>query len=189
MSGSSKTANATRHKRGRKLARESRAPEIRARLTEWKQTPESFRSSLRALAAEIGTSHQLLSFNLRRWDKWQAKEYQRNANDICARAEAEKRTMTGNEQAQVVAYTRASVQSMINSVVPDILTALRKEARRGKLSRQHLRLAKVLARKGYGREIEKIFRGKRLSGPHVQESIKNNLPSGGKRFAKSSRFD
>jgi dissimilatory sulfite reductase (desulfoviridin) alpha/beta subunit len=97
--------------------------------------------------------------------------------------------MTGNDQAQVVAFTRASVQSMINSVVPDILTALRKEARRGKLSRQHLRLGEILARKGYGREIEEIFRSKRLSGPHVQECIKKNLPHCGKRFANSFRRD
>ena len=137
----------------------------------------------------MGTSHQLLSFYLRRWDKWQAKEYQRNAKDICAGAKAENRTLTGAEQAQVVAYGRAALQSMINSVVPDMLTALRKEAMRGKLSRQQLRLAEILARKGYGREIEKIFCGERLSGPHIQEFIKKNLPPGGKRFAKSSRFD
>ncbi len=74
MSGSSKSVNATRQKRGRKPARESRAPEIRARLMEWKRTPESFRSSLRAVAAEMGTSHQLLSFYLRRLEEWQGDE-------------------------------------------------------------------------------------------------------------------
>jgi hypothetical protein len=160
-------------KRGRKRISESRATEIRARLAEWKQIPEPIRISLRALAAEMGTSHQLLAFYLRRWDMWQAKEYQRSANDICTRAEAEKRTLTASEQAQVVAYTRASLQSMINSVVPDMLTMLRREARRGKLSRQHLRLAKILARKGYGREVERIFSSKRLRRPHVQEPIKS----------------
>src|SRR5216684_3469563 len=82
-------------KRGRKRISESRATEIRTRLVEWKQIPGPIRISLRALAAEMGTSHQLLSFYLRRWDKWQAKECQRSANDICARAEAEKRTITG----------------------------------------------------------------------------------------------
>ncbi len=59
MNGSSKPVNATRHKRGRKPTSESRAAEIRARLMEWKHTPESFRSSLRTLAAEMGTSHWL----------------------------------------------------------------------------------------------------------------------------------
>jgi hypothetical protein len=74
MSDSSQPVNASRRKRGRKPARESRAPEIRARLTEWKQTPKSFRSSLRTLAAEMGTSHQLLSFYLQRLEKWQGDE-------------------------------------------------------------------------------------------------------------------
>jgi hypothetical protein len=150
------TLRAAARKRGRKRITESRAAEIRTRLVEWKQIPAPIRISLRALAAEMGTSHQLLSFYLRRWDKWQAKEYQRNANDICARAEAEKRTMTGEEQAQVVAYTRAALQSMINFVVPDMLTALRKEGKRGKLSRQQLRLAKSLASRGYVGRFERF---------------------------------
>lgn len=81
MSGSSKPVNATRNKRGRKPVGESRAPEIRARLMEWKQTPESLRSSLRALAAEIGTSHQLLSFYLQRLEEWQGTEDERQGEN------------------------------------------------------------------------------------------------------------
>ena len=72
----------------------------------WKQTPEAYRSSLRGLAAEMGTSHQLLSFYLRRWDKWQEKEYRRKANDIRARAESENRPLTQWEQSQADAYQR-----------------------------------------------------------------------------------
>lgn len=52
--------------RGRKPAHESRATEFRRKLIEWKQTPESSRPSLRALARELGTSHQLLTFYLER---------------------------------------------------------------------------------------------------------------------------
>ena len=52
--------------RGRKLASQSRATEFRLRLRKWKKTPEARRVSLRALAAKLGTSHQLLSFYLRR---------------------------------------------------------------------------------------------------------------------------
>ena len=44
---------------------------------EWKQTPESFRSSLRALAAEMGTSHQLLSFYLKWLKEQQGTECER----------------------------------------------------------------------------------------------------------------
>jgi hypothetical protein len=144
-------------RRGRKHISESRAAEIRKRLLEWKQIPEATRISLRALAAAIGTSHQLLSFYLRQWDKWQTKEYQRKPKEICARAHAEKRVMTHQEQAQVVAYGRAALQEMTKSIVPDILTALRKDVKCGKLSRQRLRLAKLLARRGYGREIQEIL--------------------------------
>lgn len=77
-------------RRGRKPAGESRAAEIRARLAAWKQTPEQERISRRTLAAELGTSHQLLSFYLRRWDKWQIKD----------RAKSEKRSLTVEEEAR-----------------------------------------------------------------------------------------
>ena len=45
--------------RGRKPKQESREPEVRARLAAWKQMPEDARPSLRVLAREFGTSHQL----------------------------------------------------------------------------------------------------------------------------------
>ena len=82
---------ADRVKVGRKHLDQSRANEIRARLTEWKQLLESSRSSLRALARELGTSHQLLGHYLRHWEVWQAKEYQRQANELRRRARAETR--------------------------------------------------------------------------------------------------
>jgi hypothetical protein len=135
----------------------------------WKQTPEASRSSLRALAAEIGTSHQLLSFYLGRWDKWQQKEYRRKANDIRARADADNRTLTQQEQAQVVAHERAAFQSIIDTVLRDTLTALRKEAKCGKLSRQQLRMVKFLARRGYGREIQEIL--------GVSDGVNARMPS------------
>ena len=77
---------------GRRTAGESRGAEIRARLAAWKQTPEHERTSLRTLAAELGTSHQLLSFYLRRWDKWQIKQ----SPD---RAKTENRSLTAGEEA------------------------------------------------------------------------------------------
>lgn len=74
-------------RRGRKPAGESRAAEIRARLAAWKQTPEQERISLRTLAAELGTSHQLLSFYLRGLDKRQIN-----------RAKTENRSLTAGEE-------------------------------------------------------------------------------------------
>ena len=98
----------TVQKRGRKRIKESRAAEIRARLVQWRQIPEPQRISLRALAAEIGTSHQMLSFYLRGLDKWQASEYQRQAKAICDRADAENRSMSESEMAQGLAYQQAA---------------------------------------------------------------------------------
>src|SRR6266852_6759903 len=72
--------------RGRKHKWESRALEFYGRLARWKQTPESARPSLRALARQLGTSHQLLSHYLRSWAKWQAKECRRQAEEIRASA-------------------------------------------------------------------------------------------------------
>ena len=46
--------------KGRKPKEESREAEIRVRLAECEQVPESSRRSLRALARDLGTSHQLL---------------------------------------------------------------------------------------------------------------------------------
>jgi len=59
---------------GRPPAYESRAAEFRRRFIVWKQTPESMRPSLRALAGELGTSHQILVYHLNRLDRWQAQE-------------------------------------------------------------------------------------------------------------------
>src|SRR6266850_7486035 len=57
-------------KRGRRLAHESRAAEIRARLAAWRQTPEPQRISLRVLACELGTSNQLLTHHLKWLEGW-----------------------------------------------------------------------------------------------------------------------
>jgi len=134
---------------GRRTANESRAAEIRTRLLTWKQTPEPQRISLRRLAAHIGTSHQLLSFFLKSWDKWQGKEYQRKANDIRARAKAENRDMTPGEEAQVIAYERASFRSVLESVLADTLWQLRVAAKAGTLSKGQMKLVNLFARKGY----------------------------------------
>jgi hypothetical protein len=50
--------------RGRKPKQQSRSEEFRKTLAAWKQIPVAFRPSLRALARELGTSHQLLGHYL-----------------------------------------------------------------------------------------------------------------------------
>ena len=137
-----------RGRRGRKAASESRAAEIRGRLLAWKQTPEPQRISLRALADQMATSHQLLSFYLRSWTKWQGKEYQRKANDIRARPEAENRDLTPGEEAQRLAYERASFRSMIGSMLDETLRQLQVAVKAGPLSRKQIGIVNVFARRG-----------------------------------------
>ena len=134
---------------GRRIANESRAAEIRTRLLTWKQTPEPQRISLRRLAAHMGTSHQLLSFFLKSWDKWLGKEYLRKANEIRARAKAENRDMTPGEESQVIAYERASFRSVLESVLADTLWQLRVAAKAGTLSKGQMKLLNLFARRGY----------------------------------------
>jgi hypothetical protein len=86
---------------GRKRSQESRATEFRWSLVAWKQTPESSRRSLRALARSLGTSHQLLSFYLKYLERSQCKEQWRQSRTIRARAIAEGRDLTQWEGQQV----------------------------------------------------------------------------------------
>src|SRR6516165_10828349 len=107
--------------RGRKPKAESHADKIRAKLAAWKQTPEYLRPSLRDLARQMGTSHQLLAHYLQRLEKWQAKEYEDKAQKIRARAEVENRYLTTSEAQQAQAYDRESVRYLLESVLGDAL--------------------------------------------------------------------
>ena len=173
------SGESARGKRGRKATSESRAAEIRGRLLAWKQTPESQRISLRALASQMGTSHQLLSFYLRRWDHWQMKEYQRHAQEIPDRTRAENRSMTQAESAQMIAYIRASFHSLAGSIVSNWLARLRMQIKLGKLSGPQVKMARLLARNGCGeaQEILNVHLGK------------NNLPGTPTGPAKSFGMD
>jgi hypothetical protein len=90
--------------RGRKPKDESRSPEFRRRLVEWKRMPESARPSLRAWARELGTSHQLLKHYLDGLEKWQVEEAWRRAREYRAQAKANGRRMTlwEEEQARIL---------------------------------------------------------------------------------------
>jgi hypothetical protein len=121
--GPSATARA-----GRKRAGESRAAEIRARLAAWRRTPEMQRGSLRALACEMGCSHQLLGFYLRNWDRWQGRECMRESNEIQARANAENRELTAAEWAQIIDYRRASLRCSLRAGMDDKLRKIETEA-------------------------------------------------------------
>ena len=135
----------SRHASGRKPAHESRATEFRQSLTAWKRMPESSRPSLRALARKLGTSHQLLSFYLKRLEKWQSEEYWRRATEIRARATAEGRPMTQWEEREVYAYNRAAVRAMVGPMLLDTIEQIQQEAERRPLVWQEIKVLKILA--------------------------------------------
>jgi hypothetical protein len=114
--------------RGRKRKQESRGAEIRARLAEWKRTPETSRPSLRALARELGTSHRLVGHYLKRLEKWQGEEYFRQAKRIRARALAENRLSTPWEEQQAHACDRAGVRATVHSMLLDQIERMKQES-------------------------------------------------------------
>ncbi len=120
-SGSVSEVNASKLKRGRRPAHESQATAIRVRLASWLRQPEGQRPSLRALATELGTSHQLLSFYLRGLNDWQKKDYQRRAKAIRDHAAAQNRFMTPWEESQMNALERAAFCCMIDSILQPML--------------------------------------------------------------------
>jgi len=131
---------------GRKPKAESRGTEIRASLAEWKQMPQFSRPSLRALARELGTSHQLLSFYLKSLHRWQGKEYWRQANEIRGRANAEGRVLTQQEEQQFYAYNRAAIRTMVGPLLLDTIESIKVETERRPLCWQEIKMLKMLAR-------------------------------------------
>ncbi len=156
--------------------RESRATEFRRRLIAWKQTPEWFRPSLRALAGELGTSHQLLKHYLDGLEQWRHKERYLKATEesdqILARAMVEGRPMTPSEEQQQRACVIAAMHAKAGSVLLDELEKLKQEARRGPLHPAQFKMAKIFDRQGF---------------PGAQELLQKSLQDGlkkRKRFAE-----
>ena len=134
---------------GRKSTQESRSAEFRQRLIAWKQTPESCRPSLRALACELGTSHQLLAFYFKRLEKWQAKEYFHQATEIRTRAHAQGRPMTQWEQQQAHDLTRAGIRTMVLPALLNMLERLKQDAERGPLHPAQFKMVKIFVKQGF----------------------------------------
>ena len=135
--------------RGRKPKQESRSVEFRQRLIAWKQTSGSLRPSLRTLACQLGTSHQLLAHYLKGIEKWQAKEYFRKATEIRTRAHAQGRTMTQWEEQQAHDLTRAGIRAMMLPAMLDTLRQLKEDAERGPLHPAQIKMARMFARYRY----------------------------------------
>jgi hypothetical protein len=172
--------NCKQKRRGRKPATESRAAEIRAKLLERKQMPEPHRPSLRVLAIELGVSHQLLSFHLRRLAEWQRREYGKKAREIADAAYAEGRSLTEWEERQRKAYESASFNCAIGAVMEKALRGLKKQIGKGALSQVQVKLVKLLASKGFDGAQE-------ILNAHYQR--RNNLPPPSAPRAKSFKPD
>lgn len=89
--------------RGRKPKQESREAELRPRLVEWKRTPEHLRPSLRALARELGTSHQLLIHYLSTLEQWRREK---DLERFRANAKAKNLTVTPRDEKRYLAWLR-----------------------------------------------------------------------------------
>jgi hypothetical protein len=89
--------------RGRRPEGESRSSEFRQRLIAWKQTPVAFRPSLRALARELGTSHQLLSHYLSVLEEWRREK---DLERLRAQAKTKNLTLTPEVEKHYLAWLR-----------------------------------------------------------------------------------
>lgn len=150
MSDNIMVAVIAKPKRGRRPAEESKAKVIRHRLIAWRETPEHQRGSLRALATELGTSHQLLSFYLKDLDRWQQKEYKREAKSIRDRAAKEKRHKTPWEHSQVENLEMSAFYCMVDKLLADQFAKIEREIIQGKPATPiSLRVLKTLAAYGH----------------------------------------
>lgn len=125
-----------KNRRGRKPKAESSATELSQKLVARKRTPESSWPSLRAFAAELGTSHQMLTYYLSGVDKWQAEE---RAKHIPARAKAAGRHMT----------LRECLDAIITPGFFCKIEKLRQAAKRGPLNHWQIKMLKLLAKQGF----------------------------------------
>jgi hypothetical protein len=131
-------------RRGRKPACESNAAAIRIRLVSWSQAPKAQRPSLRALAKELGTTHQLLSFHLKGLSKWQQQEYHRKAQEIRDKGLG----MTYADEQQMIAYERAALSCMLSRALDGFVERLAAEAKVEGWTKKRIKLVEIAARKG-----------------------------------------
>jgi hypothetical protein len=168
--------------RGRRPKQESRATEFRRALIAWKQSPESSRPSLRALAYALRTSHQLLAFYLNGLDEWQGREYLWQASNIRSIANAERRHLSQWEENQIHSLTRAGVSAIAGAMLRNSIKRMRKESEHRALCWQEIKSLTMLARRFP--EAQELLQKCSHNGV---KSVKNNLPPISTGVAKSFR--
>jgi hypothetical protein len=78
--------------------------------------------------------------------KRQSKQYWRQAKAIRARANAEDRDLTQQEELQVYAYNRAAMRATVGPMLLETIERRRVETERRPLCRQEIKMLKILAR-------------------------------------------
>jgi hypothetical protein len=172
-------------KAGRKPRHQSRGQELHQQLSAWKSRL-GLRPSLRRLAHELGTSHQLLGHYLKTWTKWEKRNYERRAAEICGRAQTEDRYLTPSEELEATECDRAAFRAMVTFSVESIVNDLLKKIKTGHApSKSELRLIRVVASNGFGL-AKKILD---LCGSVSAKNQRNNLPGVRGVFAKCFRSE
>lgn len=175
---------------GRKPSCESRAEEFRQHLSAWKRSIVS-RPSLRALARELGTSHQLLCHYLKTWLKWEARDYRRRASEIRARARIEHRHLTSSEQLEATEYDRAALRETITDSIESMFKGLLKKVKAGNSpSKSEMRFVRIAAKNGVGSAARILdlcggisAKNRRDNLPAVRVVVVNSFRSGPARLA------
>jgi hypothetical protein len=138
--------------KGRRKKQESRATEFRQKLMEWNRMPESDRPSLRELALELGTSHQLLQHYLVGLDRWECDEVYRQAQAekdvIQRRAKAENRPLTPWEQERFRFWDRTGVRASVRSSFLRQLEDMKERAKKGPLHRLEVKSIQIFVKCG-----------------------------------------
>ena len=169
-------------KRGRKTKQASRADELRRKLTAWKQIPESQRPSLRALARELGTSHQLLEHYLDGLEIRQAREQEANRARECQRitenirAQAKERALTQWEQEQLLAYDRRYMSAAAGEILLNQLEALSRKAKKEPLNWWDIKTLKLLVKSRLpgAQELLQKYEGQALSQAETERAEKQS---------------
>lgn len=131
---------------GRKRVGSSRLMEFRQALSRWKDTPESMRPSLRQLAEQLGTTHQLLTYCLKRLGKWQAKDDWRRNEGIREKARSEGRSLTPYEEHDVRLRDRRAMSLFCDFALQRQLEKLKKKLKTGVVNYYDVKTLKLLAR-------------------------------------------
>jgi AraC-like DNA-binding protein len=143
---------------GRKPKQDSRAPEFRRRLIIWKQTSDSLRPSLRALAKDLHTSHQLLRHYLDGLDQWIWHERQRKAKQeaesIRQEAKRQGRPMTQFEEQRAQHCDWAASKAFVTWALLEKIARLGQKARRGPLHSLEVKLLQDLGKRGFPNALE-----------------------------------